>query len=204
MSNRLIVNATDPLYQEVHLLVKELDDAAQATADVVEIVKIEGLSPLQAQNAVEALQGKPLTAAAAAARAASAASGGSAAAADSAGGLRRPAAGSGGNRAAGSAGRSGSPAGADPARVPRQAGSAAGRRQPAAGAAATAAGRGRSDNRGGGNRGERRQRSSLDDPGLGGRLNFDYRGMDAPSALIFDPEVDTPTEYADDEFVAER
>lgn len=196
VSNRLIVNATDPLYQEVHTLVKELDDAALATADVVEIVKIEGLSPLQAQNAVEALQGKPLTPAPQQPQGGMGGFGGF-----------RPGGGFGGGFGGGSRGIGGGffPGGGG---FPGMGGftpgggNRGGGNNVRPGGSNNGGNRGGGDrNRGGDNRGGRTQRSALEDPGLGGRLNFDYRGTDAPSALIFDPEVDAPTAYAADESV---
>jgi type II secretion system protein D len=186
VSNRLIVNANEGLYQEVRTLVKELDDAAKATTDVVEIIKIEGLSPLQAQNAIEALQGKPLTQP-----------------------QQQPNTGFGGFRPGGFGGGFGGrggfgggffPGGGSGFTPGGNRGGSGGMFRPGGGGGGGSRGGGgdRGGNRGGGNRGGSRgnQRSSLDLPG--GFLNFDYRGTDAPSALIYDPEVDTPTEtYAD-------
>src|SRR5262249_51225361 len=42
-------------------LVKELDEAAQASNDVVEVLQLKGISPTQASQAVDALLGRPIT-----------------------------------------------------------------------------------------------------------------------------------------------
>jgi len=60
-TNRVIVNCTETLYKDVEKLALQLDEAAGTSAEVVRVVPLVGISPSEAQMAVDALLGRPVT-----------------------------------------------------------------------------------------------------------------------------------------------
>ncbi len=201
VSNRLIVNATEAMYKEVKDLVTELDKAAEASTDVVEFVPLTTISPTQAQQLIEALQGKPITPNPQLQQNGfggmggfgrpggfGGGFGGGGFGGFGGGGFGRPGGGFGGGFFPGGGGFGGGRPGGF-------GGGGGGMFRPGG-----FGGGGGGGPRGGGNNGGRsRNRRSDRDELLGGPRNFDYRGMEAPTALIYDPEVDRPTEDASDD-----
>jgi type II secretion system protein D len=210
VSNRLIVNATEAMYKEVKDLVAELDKAAEASTEVVEFVPLSTISPTQAQQLIEALQGKPITPNPLLQQGGfggmggfggrpggfGGGFGGGGFGGFGGGGFGRPGGGFGGGffpgGGMGGGGFGGRPGGGG---FPGGGmGGGGGGFRPGGG------GGGGGFRPGGGGGGSFRpggQRSDRDL--LGGSLNFDYRGMDAPSAQIYDPEFDPPTEDQTDD-----
>ncbi|MFO0851444.1 MAG: secretin N-terminal domain-containing protein [Gemmataceae bacterium] len=162
-SNRVVVNCTETIYKEVEALCKTLDEAAGNNKESVKLVQIKGLSPTQVQQAVYALLGKQMPA--------TPTTGGQGAG----GGFGRPGGGFGGGQG-GFGGGGFRPGGGF--------GGGGGGGFPGGGGGRGGPGGGGQ----GGGRGGMGPRSSLD--GGGGPLNFDYRGTDAPSAQIYDPQFD--------------
>jgi type II secretion system protein D len=58
-TNKLIVNCTDAMFAEINKLVTELDKAAKDSAEVVDFVQIKGMSATQIAQAIDALAGRP-------------------------------------------------------------------------------------------------------------------------------------------------
>ncbi len=56
-TNSVVVCAAEPLFQEVKLLVEELDNAAVETNEAVEVVSLHGASPQAVQQALASLMG---------------------------------------------------------------------------------------------------------------------------------------------------
>jgi type II secretory pathway component GspD/PulD (secretin) len=161
-SNRIILMTTEALYKEVKNLTDELDKATGSSTDVVEYIPLTGTN----LNPMDVQQ-----------------------AVDALLGRASPTNGSSGYSPFGRGGYSSG--GSSPFGGFRFGGGFGGG---FGGMSGGSRGSGRS---GGGSRGDRgsrggsRQRSSLDEPGGGGRDFFDDRGTDAPSALlIYDPQRD--------------
>ena len=166
-TNRVIVYCSETLFGEISTLCKELDTATKSGTDVVKVVAVSGLSPSQLADAVDALLGRPPQNRSGVTTGATAANnqggfGQRGGFGQGGGGFGQPGGGFGQNGGFGQRGGGGGGFG-------NQGGLGGG-----------GGGRG-----GGGPRGNNRS-----DRDLGGRDFFDDRGMDAPSALIYDPELD--------------
>jgi hypothetical protein len=57
-TNSVVVCAADPLFQEVKLLVEQLDEAAGEKQETVQVVNLHGISPQAAQKALSTLLGE--------------------------------------------------------------------------------------------------------------------------------------------------
>ena len=182
-SNQVIVNCTEVTYKEVKELCDTLDKAARDNNEVVQVVQIKGLTPTQVQQAVDALLGRPLTASNQ--RMGGGAQGGGFGGQGQGGGFGGQGGGFGGqgggfgggfNPGGGFGGGGGGLGGG-------------GGFRPGGGGGGNQGGGG-GGTRGGGGGGRGGVRGNRFDDGGGGLLNFDYRGMDAPSTLIYDPQDD--------------
>ncbi|OWK45672.1 secretin N-terminal domain-containing protein [Fimbriiglobus ruber] len=194
-SNRLMVNCTDKLYVEVKLLVEELDQTTKDNPEVVRVVTVKGLSPTQVQQAVDALLGRPVVATN---------TPGGMQAGQRPGGFGGGGFGGGGFPGGGGFGGGGFGGGGFPGGGGLGGGGFGGGRPGGGfggggggpggggfgggGGGARPGGGGQGGGRGGQGGGGRNQRSALD--GSGGRDFFEDRGMDSPSALIYDPLTD--------------
>jgi type II secretory pathway component GspD/PulD (secretin) len=177
-TNRLIVNCSEGLLKEVTELCEELDNAAKDNSEVVRVVQVKGFTPTQLQTAIEILQGKTPT---------------TQQRPGTTGGGTGGFPGFGGGSFGGFPGLGGGTRGFGGGGFPGMGGFGGGGTRPGGGGGGGTRGSGGGGTRGGGGK----QRSDQDPPGLGGRDFFEYRGMDAPSALIYDPETDpTPLNYS--------
>ena len=57
-TNSIVVACPQKIYNEVSLLVKQLDDAAKDASRTVKVVSVKGIDPLLVQQAVDAIQGR--------------------------------------------------------------------------------------------------------------------------------------------------
>ena len=165
-TNRVILFCTDEVQAEVEKLCKELDKATKSSAEVVRVVSVQGLSPSQLADAVDALMGRPPQ------NRSGVTTGG---VGGQQGGFGQSGFG-GGRGGQGGFGQGGFGGGFG------QGGFGGGQGNFGGGRGGGGQGGGRGG--GGGMRGNNRS-----DRDLGGRDFFDDRGTDAPSALIYDPEL---------------
>jgi type II secretory pathway component GspD/PulD (secretin) len=191
-TNKLLLYCSEEVYKEIERLVKEdLDVAEVANPEVVKIVDIKGIDPTLVQQAIDAFQGRnPL----AANRMGGGFGGGLGGNRGGfGGGFGGPGGGFGGGPGGFAGGGFGGPGGGfgGPGGGfgggPGGGFGGAGMMGPGAGGGA----RGGAAPGGGGRRGGGRQANA---GGMEGPLNFDYRGMDAPLALVsstlFDPMIE--------------
>ena len=165
-SNQIIVNSPEPLFREIKTLAETLDKAAKDNNEVVQVVQIKGMTPTQVQQAVDALLGRPI----------------------STGNTRQGFGGNQGGFGGGQGGFGGGQGGFGGGQGGFGGGRFGGGTQGGFGGGGQ--GGGTRGGGGGGTRGGGGGRANRLDDGGGGLLNFDDRGMDAPSALLFDPQED--------------
>ncbi len=190
-TNKLIVNCTEGMFQEINKLVLELDKAAKDSAEVVDFIQVKGMSATQVAQAIDALAGRPPV------TNTNQRGGGGNQGGFGGGNFGGNQGGFGGGNFGGGnfgGGGLGTPLGGGFNR-PTGGGGAGGF---GTGTGGTRGGGGNTGGgtRGGGTTGGTRgtggggRQAMLD--GDGGRRNFDDRDMDAPSAfgMLFDPEID--------------
>ncbi|MCE9530042.1 MAG: hypothetical protein K8T89_02720 [Planctomycetes bacterium] len=60
-TNSLVVSSPQKIFEDVKLLVQELDDAAAKSARTVKVVSVKGIDPIYVQQAIDAIQGRRIT-----------------------------------------------------------------------------------------------------------------------------------------------
>jgi type II secretory pathway component GspD/PulD (secretin) len=175
-SNSLLLLCAETMYQDIKVLVAQLDNATVSTTEVVKLVQLKGVDPNVIQQAINALQGRD---------------------------TRNQGMGGFGGRGQGGFGQGGGGFGQGGGGIPGLGGGGFGGLGGGGGFPGIGGGGfGGGGNRGGGGGGMRGGGGG----GRGGRVsygpttegyrNFDYRGMDAPSARaafkLYDPQTDAP------------
>jgi type II secretion system protein D len=207
-SNHIVVNCTEPIYQEVRKLCEDLDTKTKDTAEVSEVISLAGtnVTPSQVQQLILAMQGRVPAQQQGGLGGGFGQGGGFPGGGfgqgnglggfgggrGAAGGFGQGGFGQGGGFPGGGFGGGGMGGGTRGGGQGQGGGGTRGGGQGQGGGGTRGGGQGQG---GGGTRGGRAQRSeeisAYYDGGGGGQRPFDDAGMDAPS-LLFDPEADQP------------